>query len=101
MDKPHTVAIQPATESYGNLEQWEEIVPVKTIVTITEGLLAGEYDSVLTSLELAEKYPERFRVDQHIGTVDDAWLAFGKRRISDGDLVAWPTSPISKDFAQK
>ena len=95
---PHTLALQPATERYANLDRWATHIPVASTVRIGEGLLAGEYDSGLTMLELAERYPEDLRIDVRLGTVDDPWLVFGKRSVCNGRLVAWPESPACEQF---
>ena len=98
IDRPTTLALQPATRGYADISGWPEHVPVSSIMRIAEGLLEGRYDSGLTTLEFAERHPGKFRVDAAIGTVDDPWLVFGRRRVSAGDLVAWPESPGSRLF---
>ena len=60
---------------------------------IAEGLLEGKYDSGLTTAEVVDRYPDQLRIDLRIGTVDDPWLVYGKKRVSSGELVAWPSSP--------
>lgn len=99
IETPRTLAFQPATRKYADLGGWEELVPVSSIMRVAEGLLEGTYDSGLTTLELAEQHPGLLRVDVHIGTVDDPWLVYGKRRVSDGKLVAWPSAPVTGQFA--
>ena len=96
---PRTLALQPATRRYANLDRWEKLVPVGSIMSVAEGLLDGTYDSGLTTLELAEQHPDLLRVDVRIGSVDDPWLVFGKGRVSGGDLVAWPSAPVTELFA--
>lgn len=91
--QPRTLALQPATAEYTDISGWPEQIHVSSIMRIAEGLLEGQYDSGLTTLEFAERHPERLRVDVRIGTVDDPWLVYGKRRVSSGELVAWPSSP--------
>ena len=94
VETPRTLALQPATRKYSDLDRWENLVPVSSIMRIAEGLLEGEYDSGLTALEVADKYPDRLRVDIRIGTVDDPWIVYGKRRVSRGNLVACPSSSV-------
>lgn len=96
--EPRALALQPATRRYANIESWTEIIPVNSIARISEGLLNGDFESGLTTLELAERYPDRFRIDVRIGTVDDPWLVYGKRRVSGGQLLAWPDSPATAQF---
>ena len=99
VETPRTLALQPATRRYADLTRWNELIPVASIMAVADGLLSGDYDSGLTTLELAERHPDRLRVDARIGSVDDPWLVFGKRRVSDGELVAWPSSPVIEQFA--
>ncbi|MBH69279.1 MAG: hypothetical protein CMM58_13070 [Rhodospirillaceae bacterium] len=87
---PQSIALQPATRKYADLDRWEKLVPVNSIMRIAEGLLEGKYDSGLTTLEIAEKHPGILRVDAYIGTVDDPWVVYGKRRVTAGNLVACP-----------
>ncbi len=99
VETPKTLALQPATRRYADLDRWEKPVPVRSIVSVAEGLLDGTYDSGLTALELADQHPDLLRVDVRIGTVDDPWLVFGKRRVSGGTLVAWPSAPVTEQLA--
>ena len=95
---PRSLALQPATRRYASLEAWEELIHVNSIMRVAEGLIDGMYDSGLTTLELADQYPHLLRVDVRIGTVDDPWMVFGKHRISGGNLLAWPDSPVVKQL---
>lgn len=90
---PRTLALQPATRRYADISAWPDHIAVSSIMRIAEGLLEGRYESGLTTLDVFEAHPGRFRIDARIGTVDDAWLVFGKARAADGGLVAWPQSP--------
>lgn len=100
IDRPKSLALQPATRSYADLTGWDELIPVSSIMRVAEGLMSGQYDSGLTALDVAEKHPDRFRIDVRIGTVDDPWIVFGKRRVSQGELIAWPESPIGAQIQQ-
>ncbi|MEM9059863.1 MAG: hypothetical protein AAGD13_05325 [Pseudomonadota bacterium] len=96
LEFPRILALQPATRGYADISAWPEHIPVSSIMRIAEGLFDGTYDSGLTTMKVVEANPDLLRVDVRIGTVDDAWLVFGKTRVSDGNLVAWPTSPGAK-----
>ena len=98
VEVPKSLALQPATRNYANLSRWEDHIDVSSIMRVAEGLLEGRYDSGLTTLELADQHPDRLRVDVRIGTVDDPWIVFGRQRISGGGLVAWPDSPVVRQF---
>lgn len=98
IDAPTTLGLQMATRDYVDASRWSSLVPEVSTVTVAEGLLAGKYDSGLTLLSIADQYPDRFRVDEVIGTVDDAWLVYGLEATCQGQVQAWPNSPASKLF---
>jgi len=96
---PKTLALQPATIKYTNVEKWEKLVYVNSIMHIPEGLLNGKYDSGLTTLEAAEKHKDQLRVDLQVGTVDDPWLVYGKCRVSSGNLVASSSGTVPQNLS--
>ena len=96
---PKTLALQPATIKYTNVEKWEKLVYVNSIMHIPEGLLNGKYDSGLTTIEAAEKYKDQLRVDLQVGTVDDPWLVYGKCRVSSGNLVASSSGTVPQNLS--
>jgi chorismate mutase-like protein len=91
----------PATEKYVNLNRWAEKHTAPSIPIIFENLLNEQYDSALVYLEYAEKYPDRVRVDEIIGSPDDVWIVYGTTRTSGGGLLDWPDSPVSQIIKQK
>ena len=95
---PKSLGLQPATKIYLNTARWEKLVPEVSIWTVAEGLLAGRFDSGVTALSFMQDYPGKFRVDEELGTVDDPWLVYGRARVSDGGVVAWPDSPVAALF---
>jgi hypothetical protein len=58
-------------------------------------MLAGELDSGLVYLDYTQKYPDRFRIEQVIGSPDDAWIVYGLTRTYKEGVQAWPDSPIA------
>ena len=90
---PRNLAMQPATRGYADITAWPNHILVDSIMLVAEGLVKGIYDSGLTALDLVRQYPGQFRVDVDIGTIDDAWLVFGRMRVSQGGMVAWRCSP--------
>lgn len=98
VDRPLTLGLQMATRDYVDVSRWQTLVPEVSTVTVADGLLAGKYDSGLTLLRIAEQYPDRFRVDEVIGTVDDAWLVYGLEPTCKGQIQAWPDSPATALF---
>jgi hypothetical protein len=90
-----------ATESYADLARWTEKHGGPSIPAIFDNLLNGHYDSALVYLDYAARYPDRFRVDEVIGSPDDVWIVYGRTRASNGDLLAWPDSPVARAVKQK
>ncbi len=68
-------------------------MPEHSIPTVAEGLLEERYNSGLTALSLATEHPGRFTVDTMLGTIDDAWMVYGREAVADGGLVTWDDSP--------
>lgn len=96
---PKTIgAIMPATEGYADLSPWEIKVPMYSIPLIVDKMLAGELDSGLVYLDYVERYPDTFRIEQVIGSPDDAWLVYGLHRTYKDSVQAWPDSPIAQQL---
>jgi hypothetical protein len=96
---PKSIALQPATRKYADLNKWKEVVPVNSIMQIAEGLLEGKYDSGLTTVEVAKQYKDVLRIDTRIGTVDDPWIVYGRDRVSNGEIIASPTCSAFANFS--
>jgi hypothetical protein len=101
VDVPATLALQPATQSYTDTSRWSTLVPEISTATVASGLLEGRYDSGIARADLMQRYPGRFRIDAVIGTVDDAWLVYGKTRTCKGALLAWKDSPMGQEFKRR
>ncbi|MCY4593017.1 MAG: hypothetical protein OXE86_21170 [Alphaproteobacteria bacterium] len=93
-DPPGGIALQPATTHCVDTGRWATVVPEHSIQTVAEGLLEERYDSGLTALSLATEHPGRFTIDTMLGTIDDAWMVYGREAVADGGLVAWDDSPF-------
>jgi len=93
--RPRSLGYMIATAGYFEPEQWEERIPVVSNARVAQGLLAGEYDSGFTALDLAREHPGRFRIDKEIGEVDVAWLVYGRQRVRTGELLAWKDCPAA------
>lgn len=100
ISRPRSLALQPATQRYTDTTSWQTVIPVPTISQIAAGLLERDYDSGLAALEVHDANPGRFRIDRIIGTVDDPWLVFGRHGVCHGNMIAWPESPVAKQFAR-
>jgi hypothetical protein len=96
--EPLTLGLQIATRDYVDTSRWQRLISETSIATVAQGLLAGKYDSGITSLDLAAKHPGVFRIDEVIGTVDDAWLVYGLERTCKDTIQAWPDSPAVEQF---
>lgn len=97
VEVPQTLALQPATRDYVNTDGLT-LIPETSTGSVADGLLSGRYESGLTYSSLATDNPARFRIDERIGTVDDAWIVYGRERLSNGKLVAWTESPAGRAF---
>ena len=98
---PKTIALQPATASYADLSAWPEKVHVGSIIEVAEGLVEGRFHSGLTNLKVARENPEVLRVDVELGSPDDPWLVMGRKRITDGKLIACKDAPIVGHFHEE
>ena len=92
---PRTLGILlPANRHYTDISRWPEHRNVGSLATIGELLLTDEIDSGLTYTSFAERYPDRLRVDEVIGSPDDVWIVYALERASfTGGIVAWSDSP--------
>jgi hypothetical protein len=101
VETPRTLALHPSTRDYADLSGWPEHVYEISTASVAQGLLEGRYDSGLARADLAERYPGRFRIDLMVGTVDDPWIVYGRRRTCTGDLLAWPDSPLAAQLRRE
>lgn len=100
INTPKTLALQPATELYADLSKWEEKIYVSSIMNIADALLSGKYDSGLTTIEFAERYSDKFRVEIKIESVDDPWVLFGKNKVTHGEPVLWEECPAMPNLSR-
>jgi hypothetical protein len=96
VSRPRTLALQPATRSYVDVTQWQEVIEEQSTVSVGAGLLDGRYDAGIALLELHDANPGVFRVVQSIGTVDDAWLVYTRQRTCTDGILAWRDSPVGR-----
>lgn len=100
VEHPRTLGLQPATAEYVDTGKWERMVPSPSVITVGEGLLEGRFDSGITLERIAEQHADVLRVDEVIGTVDDAWLVYGRERLP-AELHAWPDSPAARIYRSR
>ena len=99
--EPRSISlVMPATEKYADLQRWTEKHPAASIPIAFENLLQRKCDSALVYSEYAQKYPDRVRLDQAVGSPDDVWIVYGTERTSQGRLLAWRESPLGRRFRQ-
>lgn len=98
VEKPLSIAFQPATKHYADLGAWPKQIDEVSIMTVAEGLREGRYDSGITSVELVEQAPDRFRIDKLFGPITDVWVLFGRRPLDIQALSAWPDAPVRRLF---
>lgn len=67
---------------------------------VTTGLIEGRYAVGVGYASTAQDHPELLRVAQFIGTVDDVWIVYGRTRVTEGRLLAWPDSPASRLYRE-
>lgn len=98
--QPRSLAVMRPTLDYIDARQWERIKLVGTVAEVTSGLLSGKYAVGVGYAAAAQSHPEILHVTQFIGTVDDAWIVYGRARVSDGKLLAWRDSPAALLYRQ-
>jgi hypothetical protein len=98
--QPRSLAVMRPTLDYIDARQWERIKLVGTVAEVTSGLLSGKHDAGLGYAAAAQSHPDILHVTQFIGTVDDAWIVYGRTRVSGGKLLAWPDSPAKRLYGQ-
>ena len=103
VSKPRSIGVlHPATTQYIDTSKWDLVVKITTgsLHTVADGLLKDQYDSGLVYLNYAHRYPHQLRVDQEIGSPDDAWLVLGRKRTFTEPILAWKDAPISTQFVE-
>jgi len=101
VERPLSLAAMRPTLDYIERGQWERIELVDTVAEVTEGLAQGTYEAGLGYASIVQAHAERLRVVQFIGTVDDAWLVYGRTRLSEGRITAWRDSPAGRVFRRE
>jgi len=95
VEQPKSIGLQPATRHYTDISRWSNIFEEPNTVAVAQGLLNGRYDSGIVAADLVDIHPNRFRIGAFLGSVDDPWIVYGKRRLCEGAILAWPNSPAA------
>lgn len=93
---PKTVGAMAATTGYVDLSRWGTVQPTATVAAVAAGLYDGRFDAGLAFTSLVDEHPDIFCIEQPVDSVDDAWLVYGRTRVSQGKLLAWPDSPAAR-----
>jgi hypothetical protein len=100
VEHPRSIAlVSPATDGYADLSAWTERIPVVSIPDGFERMMAGECDSALVYLSYRNRYADALKVENVIGSPDDAWIVYGRERVAGDHIVADKTSPVAAQFA--
>jgi hypothetical protein len=93
VESPQSVGYILPTAGYFEPARFRTQVHTLSNSDTARRLLAGEFDSGFTSLDVAHDNPGRFRIDKEIGEVDVVWLVYGKTRVNKGPMIAWRDAP--------
>lgn len=91
--------LMPSTSDYTDLSKWETHVHIPSLPLAFDKLMAGEIDSALIYTSYAERHPDLLRVDEVIGSPDDVWIVYSRKRMSNpGGIVANKASPFAAEL---
>ena len=93
--QPRTLAVMKPTLDYVDRSKWDDIEFVDTVAEVSQGLVEGRYDVGLAYVSTAREHPHLLSVIEFIGTVDDAWIVYGRTRVTGNQLLAWRDSPAA------
>lgn len=103
IEHPTSIGVlHPSTTYYIDASKWDRVVHITTgtLHTVANGLLAGTYNSALVYRTYSDRFPGRLRVDQELGSPDDAWLVLGRERTFFEPVQAWRDAPVARQFAR-
>ena len=99
VDHPRKLAAMSPTLPYIDASKWE-VIPEVTVMAVKEGLTSGRYEAGICYTSLAEEHPDRFAIAEYIGSVDDAWIVYGRNKVTGDKLLAWPNSPAAAQYRE-
>ena len=79
VEHPRSLGLMPATRTNVNIERWDTLTYETAKPIVGQNLLAGKYDSGITTLNFAEENPD-ILVDEVIGSIQTAWLVYGRQQ---------------------
>ena len=80
VEHPRSLGLMPATQAYVNTERWDTLIYETAKPVVGQNLLAGKYDSGIAALRFAEENPDVLVVDEFIGSIQTAWLVYGRQQ---------------------
>ncbi|MBD1218242.1 MAG: hypothetical protein H9536_13155 [Aphanizomenon flos-aquae Clear-A1] len=80
VENPCSLGLMPATRAYVNTERYSTFIHETAKPVVGHNLLAGKYDSGIAALQFAEENPDVLVVDEVIGSVQTAWLVYGRQQ---------------------
>ena len=101
VNNPQTLAVMQPTLDYTDASKWQHIHLVDTVRSVSKGLVAGEYQAGLAYTSTAQEHPDLLEVIEFIGTVDDAWIVYGRERVNQEGFSVWTESPAARMFAME
>lgn len=101
VSSPQTLAVMQPTLDYIDSSKWAHILLAETVRVVSDGLISGQYEAGLAYIATAEEHPELLEVMEFIGTVDDAWIVYGRERVNAEGFSVWTGSPAARMFARQ
>ena len=87
VEHPRTLGLMPVLRTNVNTERWDTLIYETAKPIVGQNLLEGKYDSGITTLKFAEENPDILVVDEVIGSVQTAWLVYGRQRNKKQGLI--------------
>jgi hypothetical protein len=94
VENPRSLGLMPVTGAYINTERWETFIHETAKIVVGQNLLAGKYDSGIAPLQFAEENPDVLVVDEVIGSVQTAWLLYGRQQNKQQGVIGIKNSQL-------
>ncbi len=94
VEHPRSLGLMPATQAYVNTERWDKLIYETAKPIVGQNLLAGKYDSGIAALKFAEENPDILVVDEVIGSVQTAWLMYGRQKNQQQGVIGIKNSQL-------
>jgi hypothetical protein len=94
VEHPRSLGLMPATRAYVNTERWDNLIYETAKPIVGQNLLAGKYDSGIAALHFAEENPDILVIDEVIGSVQTAWLVYGRQQNRQREVIGIKNSQL-------